>query len=357
MASVVRYLCNDPGHPPVFEVYGQPGLYDGAFSRVSDLLASGQSERGVVESVSARVLSALPEPPTGWESGPRIQEMRRDLAQNWGPVFNQIENLAHFTGWLSLDLLDDDGTDQQVLASLAIYAGRPLLAAVNQYRAGLAGETFGYWRTLYENLIKSRFLMRFGQQDLELAGRFMHHTLRKYRDFNSLMAEFYPLSSETKAEADSYWENAVNSVEAYHRKEAKGDYAWAYPLVKGKGGKPNPQPTFRHLVDMVDPGSIYAEVYYRTSSAQEHGQLLWSHPITAVVNSMSIGYDPYSTGDVVRMLELTLPVYRETVSNAGASLGNPVYRCLMETAELGFEEVERSVAVFKSQVGVSLGGA
>ena len=63
---------------------------------------------------------------------------------------------------------------QYVLSSIACHASRPLLAAVNQYRSALTDETFGYWRTLYENLIKSRLLLRYSQMDEELAGRFVY---------------------------------------------------------------------------------------------------------------------------------------------------------------------------------------
>ena len=172
MAPVPRYMCNDPGHPALFEVYGQDGLYHSTVPRVSDLIGSGHTVSDAALALSPEVLAALSDPPVGWESGPRIQDIRRRIAAEWGPVFNQIENLAHFTGWLSLDLLRESGTMNHVQLSLACHASRPLLAAVNQYRSALTDETFGYWRTLYENLIKSRFVLQFSEEDLELASRF-----------------------------------------------------------------------------------------------------------------------------------------------------------------------------------------
>ena len=350
MASVPLYVCNDPGHPTLFDVYGLQGLYHDTKPRVSDLLASGNSVDDVAQALSSEVLAALSEPPVGWESGPRIQGMRRSIAKHWSPVFNQIENLAHFNGWWSLDLLRDDGLKEQVLSSLACHASRPLLAAVNQYRSALTGETFGYWRTLYENLVKSRFVLKFSEQDPELPGRFMYHALEEYRRLNSLIRKFDSSYAEHKAEVDLYWKNAIDGFRGYHKPGAKGQYAWAYPLVKGKREKPNPQPTLRHLMDMVDKGSPYADVYYSTSSAQEHGQLLWSPTVTSVVRVMSVSYDPYSTGDIARMLELTLPVYREIISNAGLSREDMIHRCLMEIANLAFDELEGSVQAVKATV-------
>ena len=356
MAPVPRYMCNDPGHPALFEVYGQDGLYHSTVPRVSDLIGSGHTVSDAALTLSPEVLAALSDPPVGWESGPRIQDMRRRIAAEWGPVFNQIENLAHFTGWLSLDLLRESGTMNHVLSSLACHASRPLLAAVNQYRSALTDETFGYWRTLYENLIKSRFVLQFSEEDLELASRFVYYTLDGYRRLNALIGEFDPLYANRKTEVDRYWEDAIDGVRVYRQEKAEGDYAWAYPLVRNKQGMPKLRPTLRDLIELVDKDSIFSKVYYRTSSAQEHGQLLWSPPVTSVVGVMSISYDPFSTGNIARMLELTLPVYREIVSNAGSSCKDPVHRCLMAILDLAFDEVETSVKVVKSRVPVSLGG-
>ena len=359
MAPLPRYICNDPGHPALFEVYGvygQRGLYHDTKPRVADLLASGHTVSDVTQALSPEVLASLSGPPSGLEAGPRIQDMRRRIAAEWGAVFNQIENLAHFTGWLSLDLLRETGTTCHVLSSLSCHASRPLLAAVNQYRSALTNETFGYWRTLYENLIKSRFVLQFSEEDPELADRFVYYTLEEYRRINSLIAEFYPLSADRKAEVDRYWENAIDGVRVHRQEGAKGDYAWAYPLVRNRNGMPNRQPRLSDLMNLVDANSIAAKVYYRTSSSQGHGQLLWSPPVTSVVGVMSISYDPFSTGNIARMLELTLPVYREIVANAGLSCEDPVHRCLMAIADSACEEVERSAQVVKSRVPASLGG-
>ena len=356
MSPRPRYICNDPGHPALFEVYGQEGLYHVTSTRVSDLLALGYTVSDVGQTLSPEILSSLSDPPAGWESGPRIQDMRRRIAAEWGPVFNQIENLAHFAGWWSLDLLREGGMMQHVLSSIACHASRPLLAAVNQYRSALTDETFGYWRTLYENLIKSRFLLQYSQEDQELAGRFVYHTLEKYRQLNSLIGKFDPSYADRKTDVDRYWEDAIDCVRVHRREEAKGQYAWAYPLVPRKDGLPNVQPSLRDLIDLVDKGSLFAEVYYRTSSAQEHGQLLWSPPITSVVGVMSISYDPFSTGSIARMLELTLPIYREIVCNAGSWCEDSVHRSLMAIVDLAFSEVDRSVQAVKSSVPASLGG-
>ena len=58
----------------------------------------------------------------------------------------------------------------------------------NQLRAGLASETFVYWRTLYETLVKSRFMLKFSKADADLLGRFMYYTNSKYLKFYSMFA-------------------------------------------------------------------------------------------------------------------------------------------------------------------------
>ena len=231
-----------------------------------------------------------------------------------------------------------------------------MLAAVNQYRSALHGETFGYWRTLYENLITSRIVSQLSEQDPELPGRFVYYTLENYRHLNSLIGELDPWYADHKTEVDLYWEKAIDSVREFRRRKAQGDYAWAYPLITTKKGEPKVRPTFGDLIQLVDKDSICSKVYYRTTSAQGHGQLLWLPPITRPASSMSVSYDPYSTGDIARVLELTLPIYREIVSNAGSLGEGEFHRCMMKVASSAFVDVEGSVQAVKSKVPPSIGG-
>ena len=62
-------------------------------------------------------------------------------------------------------------------------------ATVNQLRAGLASETrFVYWRTLYETLVKSRFILKYSKEDADLPGRFLYYTNSAYLKFYSMFA-------------------------------------------------------------------------------------------------------------------------------------------------------------------------
>ena len=106
------YLCNDPGHPALFEMIdGQKGLYHDTLTRVSGLLTSGHEVNDVTRTMPPGILSSLSAPPVGYESGPRIQSMRRRIAAEWGPVFNQIENLAHFRWMVVAGLAARGGLD------------------------------------------------------------------------------------------------------------------------------------------------------------------------------------------------------------------------------------------------------
>ena len=92
------------------------------------------------------------------------------------------------TGWFINDCQRDNDELHNVLGLFVLEATRILFATINQLRAGLASETFVYWRTLYETLIKSRFILRFSKEDVDLPGRFMYYTNSAYLKFYSMFA-------------------------------------------------------------------------------------------------------------------------------------------------------------------------
>ena len=77
----------------------------------------------------------------------------------------------------------DDEELHYVLCLFALEAIRNVFATVNQLRSALTQDTFGYWRTLYETLVKSRFIIGFVSQDVDLPGRYLYSTNSSYLKF------------------------------------------------------------------------------------------------------------------------------------------------------------------------------
>ena len=138
--------------------------------------------------MSEEVVSMLSNPSDCVSEGGRLQSMRRQIAGDWGEVFRKLDNLGHLTGWFINDCNSDNDELHFVLGLFSFEAIRTLFATVNQLRAGLASETFVYWRTLYETLVKSRFMLRFSREDADLPKRFMYYTNSKYLKFYSMFA-------------------------------------------------------------------------------------------------------------------------------------------------------------------------
>ena len=166
-----------------------------------------------------------------------------------GSLLCRVENLGYLTNWFMLDRIRGMDKDPLgfVLCLLALEATRTLFATVNQVRAGLADETFGYWRTLYETFVIGRFLLRFSEVDLSLPGRFSNSTNSMYLDFYK---RFGPTGNMEIGE-DS-WSQIEEFYKSQYPIEGKGNYAWAYPIVTKR------RPTFRDLAEAVDKKSRFS---------------------------------------------------------------------------------------------------
>ena len=181
-ANPIWHVCTDPSHPPLVQFPGQKTLYQQILDEVVTRRCAGMDDDDTVSSISDEVMSLLSRPSDSVEDGFRLQGMRRQIAKEWGTVFCQLDNLAHLAGWFVIDCYKDKHKDSNelhfVLCLLALESIRSVFATINQLRVALPEDTFGYWRALYETLVKSRFLLRFTRQDPDLPGRFSWGIIR-----------------------------------------------------------------------------------------------------------------------------------------------------------------------------------
>ena len=335
----IMYICNDPSHPPIVEGFGQKTLYQQISEKVASHVKDGIEYNEIVDLMLEEVVSMLSSPSDCVSEGGRLQSMRRQIARDWGGVFCKLDNLGHLTGWFINDCYPDNDELHFVLGLFALEATRNLFATTNQLRAGLASETFVYWRTLYEIFIKSRFMLRFSEEDVDLPGRFMYYT-------NSAYLKFYlrfTLEDDPHAQ-DNDWKQAERRYKAHYGKQVgKGDYGWTYPLIKKRDSMPERRPTFRQIMDEVDKGSEFSERYYRVSTAKSHGQFVWN-PLMVRPEARGTSIDPFSVGDIALILDLMMPLFEEILDNAANSCGKPEHSVVMGIVKAAIADINNSVA-------------
>ena len=236
-----------------------------------------------------------------------MQGIRRSVAKEWGSVLCRVENLAYLSSWFMLGRIRDTDEDPLgfVLCLLALEATRTIFATVNQVRGGLAAETFGYWRTLYETFVIGRFLLRFSEEDASLSGRFSNSTYSMYLDFYK---RFGPTGSVEIGE-DS-WSQIEEFYKSQYPVEGKGNYGWAYPIIAKR------RPTFRDLAEAVDKKSMFLDRYYAVATSKTHGRFILGFDGVRAAGVATISGDSFSTGEIDSVLEFTLPVFRAVVENA-----------------------------------------
>ena len=257
--SPIWDVCSDPSHPPLVQFPGQKGLYRQVLDKVEALTGSSTEDDDVARMVFDEMISVLSQPTDSTEEGHRVQGIRRSVAKEWGSVLCRVENLAYLTSWFMLGRIRDTDKDPLdfVLCLLALEATRTLFATVHQVRGGLADETFGYWRTLYEIFVIGRFLLRFSEEDSSLPGRCSNSTYSRYLDFYK---RFGPTGNVEIGE-DS-WSQIEEFYKSQYPIEGKGNYGWAYPTIARR------RPTFRDLAEAVDKKSRLLDRYYAFATSK-----------------------------------------------------------------------------------------
>ena len=272
--------------------------------------------------------------------GYRVQGLRRRVAEQWGAVLHKLDNLAHLTKWFVLDCIREEDNDQLtfVLCLLALESTRTIFATVNQSRGALAADTFGYWRTLYESYIMSRFLLTNSAQDPDLPGRFAHSTNAMYLD---LFRKFS--ATDAESEAESSWSKAAQYYTSHYPIQGKGNYGWAYPSSSVR------KPTFRHIAESVDADSKYLNEYYDFATSKTHGRFILGFDGPRPTRSGFIGGDNFSTGGIAPVLEFTIPLYDTVVENACASSSAARHHHVMAIVRMAIQDIGRDIATIKSE--------
>ena len=341
------HVCTDPSHPPLVQFPEQKTLYQQVFGKVVTCQSAGMDDADAVRSISDEVMPLLSRPSSFVSDGFRLQGMRRQIAKEWGTIFWQLDNLAHLAGWFVIDCYKDKNEDSDelhfVLCLLALESIRSVLATINQLRAALADDTFGYWRTLYETFVKSRFVLRFTPQDPGLPGRFSYYANSMYLEFYN---KFAPLDDQRNAE--NPWIEAETFFETRYPKVGKGSYGWAHPLIMKSNGIPNERPTFRHLAEAVDKNSIFLDRYYAFATSKTHGEFILGFAGIRPAHARVISIDSYSVGNIGSVLEFMTPLFKEILTNACGSCPKPEHIGILRIIEAFILKIDSAITAIKS---------
>ena len=341
------YVCTDPSHPPLVQFPGQKTLYQKVLEEVVTRRSAGMDDDDTVRSISDEVMPLLSRSWDSVEDGFRLQGMRRQIAKEWGTVFGQLDNLAHLAGWFVIDCYKDKNKNGNelhfVLCLLALESIRSVFATINQLRAALPEDTFGYWRTLYETFVKSRFLLLFTRQDSDLPGRFSRYTNSMYLDFYK---KFAPLDDQRDAE--NPWTEAETFYETRYPKVGSGSYGWAHPLIRKSNGTPNKRPNFRKLAESVDENSIFLDRYYAFATSKTHGEFILGFAGIRPARARVISVDSYSVGNIASVLEFTTPLFKEILTNAYGSCTKPEHIDILRIIKAFILKMDGEITAIKS---------
>lgn len=338
-----EYFCNDPSHPPIIREFSQETTYREILRRIEEKVTAGVANEDVSNLLASELIPQLTSPAKSVAQGYRVQSMRRRIAEVWGEVFQQVDNLCFLTGWFINDCMRADVEELQYVLCLFAFEGiRNVFATVNQLRSALTQDTFGYWRTLYETLVKSRFMIRFSSEDVDLPGRFLYYTNSRYLRFYEMFA-----SADDIYATNNMWIESERHFESrFPDKTGKGDYGWVYPLLKNKRGDSIRKPDFRLLIDQVDKGSKCSEIYYNVATSKTHGNFIWN-PLMVGPGGRGVSSDPFSVGGIGLVLDLMMPVFEELLENTAQTCTTPEHRIVSDIVRAIIKIVNGSIADIK----------
>ena len=339
--SGIQPYCNDPSHPPVIDGVGEEMLYKRVSRIISELRERDVPANDIARLVSREFLPILGTPSEGHAY--RLQQMRQQISRDWKDTFCKLDNLGHLVGWFINDCQDDKGdisTTRElhhVLCLFGFEAVRVVFAVVNQMRSALPDDTFGYLRTLHEAYVKSRFLVEFSPQDPDLAARLWYHTDTMYW---GLYKKFAPANDPYAS--TNMWAAARPDYGPRFYPQGKGQYGWSFPFVKTKSGSPNKKPTFRDLMDLVDRGSSFSQVYYEVSTSKSHAEMILN-PLMVGPEGRGTHLDSFSVGHIGLVMDLMLPLYEDILENAARSCSVPDHGVVMSFVSEAFRDIKEMV--------------
>ena len=97
-------------------------------------------------------------------------------------------------------------------------------------------------------------------------------------------------------------------------KVRRGPYGWTYPTIKSDDGQPIKRPTFKDLMEDVDPNSPFSQIYYGVSTSKTHGEMVWN-PLMVFPDAREFRFHSFSGEGIGLVLNLTLPLYEEVIDN------------------------------------------
>lgn len=339
MVTASEYCCTDPSHPPILEQFGQQTLHQRVSEAIEGLVRTGASPGQVVRQVAGDFAVVFREPGDYYGEGLSQQKWRREIAGDWGESFWVLENLGYLAGWSALRSIKHENADQLVRTQslLLLEAVRVIPAIVNQLRAGLALETLGYLRTMYEISIKMRFLAKHSPNDTYLPSRFVTSIDTAYRE---RYERFGP--RDERGQHRGGVRTADRDDEGVLK--GKGDYGWSYPIVHEENGKPKRRPTLSDLINDVEEGSGIDEMLYRIASAKSHADLLFGASGTKPTNVGVIGVDSFSPNHVDDVLAVLLSLFGHAIAAADASSPTDRERLVLGVAQQVVAELRNTVA-------------
>ena len=291
-----------------------------------------------MERVSNDVVQMLNTPCRNWDDGLGIQRIQRGVAKSWKGVFLKLEGLGFLAGWFVNECAQEKNTGDlhHALCTLAFESNRTLFAIVSQLRSALADDTFVYLRTLHETLVKSRFLNKYTEQDPDLPGRFIYYTNKSYKKFYERFAELYGenYAKDMWIETEKYYQDKI-------KPEAKGDYAWAYPLIEEENGEPKKRPTFGDLRNAVDNESTFSAFYYDVAAEKIHGKFIWT-PLMVRPQAREFRFDPFSDENTGLVLDLMLPMYEEVIENTASTCVTSSHALIMAVVKVVLEDIRNA---------------
>ena len=341
----LKPICTDPSHPPIIGTLTQETLYEEVSESIANHQRVGASRDEIIRLVSGELIPRLRRPSSSVQEGYRLQQMREQIARDWGDVLYRVENLGHLAGWFINDCQAKQGISELhfVLCLLAFEAVRNVFAIVSQVRSALPQDAFVHLRTLHETLVKSRFLKKFSGADPDLPVRLAYYTNTKYLEF---YRRFAP--SDDEHALDNMWAEAERYYEVRSTREGSGDYGWAHPLIPNKRkAEPKKRPEFRDLVESVGIESDFWRDYYDVSTAKSHGQLIWN-PLIVVAEGIGVSVDGFTVGNIGLVMDLMVPLYEEILEIAVSYCASPEHAMAMEVVRAVIADIRESAEVVKA---------
>ena len=179
-------------------------------------------------------------------------------------------------------------------------------------------------------------MKKYTEDDPDLPGRFIYHTNAAYKKFYERFAEFYGENA-----AKGMWIKTEEGYQGKIQSGARGDYAWAYPLVVKENGEPKNRPTFRDLIRSVDENSTFFRLYYDVAAEKAHGKFIWN-PLMIQPDARRFRFDPFSAENTGLVIDLMLSMYEEVIENTGSTCLTSSHTLVMSVVKAVLEDVRNS---------------